>query len=259
MEVALEADDLRRLDPAPVGVLAGDLDRALVGLGAGVGEEDPAAEARLGEALGEAHHRLGVEEVGDVHQAAGLLAHGLDHGGVAVADRADRDPGEEVEVLLALGVPEQGALAADELDRRAPVGPHQVALLEGLEVGEVHGVTIVPMPASVKSSSSSECGLRPSMMWADWAPPRIASTQAPSLGRMPPSIAGSRSSTSATVAREISEPGVGGIGEPALDVGEEDRLVGAERGGDLAGGLVGVDVVGLAGSRSEAEEAITGM
>ena len=44
------------------------------------------------------------------------------------------------------------------------------------------------------------------MMWADWAPPRIASTQACSFGRMPPSIAGSRSSTSATVAREISEP-----------------------------------------------------
>src|SRR3977135_1927124 len=101
-------------------------------------------------------------------------------------DRADRDAAEEVEVLPALRVPEQRALAAHELDRRALVGAHQVALLQGLQIGQVHGVTIVPMPASVKSSSSSECGLRPSMMWADWAPPRIASTQAPSLGRMPP-------------------------------------------------------------------------
>src|SRR6476646_5862150 len=52
VEVALEADDLRRLDAAAVRVLSGDLDRALVGLGAGVREEDAAAQARLGEPLG---------------------------------------------------------------------------------------------------------------------------------------------------------------------------------------------------------------
>ena len=85
VEVALEADDLGRGDAAPVGVLAGDLDRALVRLGARVGEEDAAAEARLREPLGEPHHRLGVEEVRGVHQAPGLLAHRLDHLGVAVA------------------------------------------------------------------------------------------------------------------------------------------------------------------------------
>jgi hypothetical protein len=32
VEVPLEADDLRLADASPVGVLAGDLDRALVGL-----------------------------------------------------------------------------------------------------------------------------------------------------------------------------------------------------------------------------------
>ncbi len=39
--------------------------------------------------------------------------------------------------------------------------------------------------------------------------------------------------------------GVGGVGQPAGDVGEEDHLVGAERARDRAGGLVGVDVVGV--------------
>jgi hypothetical protein len=132
MKVALEADDLGRGDPAPVGVLAGDLDRALVGLGARVGEEDAPAQARLREPLGEPRHRLGVEEVRDVDQPPRLLAHGGDYVRVAVADRADRDPGEEVEVLPALGVPEERPLAAHELDRRPPVGPHQVPLVEGL-------------------------------------------------------------------------------------------------------------------------------
>ena len=105
---------------------------------------------------------------------------------------------------------------------------------------------MVPMPASVNSSSSSECGWEPSMMWAEETPPRIASTQAPSFGRMPPPTPSRARSTSSTPARETSEPGIRRVGEPAGDVGEEDRLVGAERRRDLAGGGVGVDVVGVA-------------
>ena len=95
-------------------------------------------------------------------------------------------------------------------------------------------------------------------MWADCEPPRIASTQAPSFG---PHAA----VDPAQLLLDLGDGGprdqrrlVGGVGEPADDVGEEDRLVGAERRRDLAGRLVGVDVVGLP-SRSEAEEAITGM
>ena len=40
-----------------------------------------------------------------------------------------------------------------------------IARVGGSE-GHVAGLTFVPMPASVNSSSSSECGSRPSMMWA---------------------------------------------------------------------------------------------
>ena len=54
VEGALEADDLGLVDAAPVGVLAGQLDRALVRLGARVAEEDAAAEARLREPLARA-------------------------------------------------------------------------------------------------------------------------------------------------------------------------------------------------------------
>src|SRR5262249_34523689 len=167
------------------------------------------------------HHRLGVEEVRAVHQPPGLIADRLDDVGVAVADRADRDPGQQVEVLVPLGVPEQGPLAADELDRPAPVGPHQVALLEPLEVGEIHDVSSVPSPALVNSSSRRLWGLRPSMMWADWTPPRIASTQAVSFGRIPPSMPSSASSTSATVAREVSvDSSAGAASQPTTSVRE---------------------------------------
>ena len=63
--------------------------------------------------------------------------------------------------------------AADELDAHPSVGRDQVVALEGLEIGEGHtaGLILVPMPASVKSSSSSECGTRPSTMWAKVTPP----------------------------------------------------------------------------------------
>ena len=68
------------------------------------------------QALGQAHRGLGVEEVADVHQPPDLLAHGLDDARVAVAEVRHRDAAQEVEVLVALGVPQARALAAHELD-----------------------------------------------------------------------------------------------------------------------------------------------
>ncbi len=82
-------------------------------------------------------------------------------------------PGEEVEVLVALVVPQPAALPADELDRVAGVGRDRVLALERLQLVErrvarahCERPIFVPWPASVKSSSSSECGTRPSTMCA---------------------------------------------------------------------------------------------
>ena len=110
--------------------LARDLERRLVGLGAGVGEVDLAAQRGLGQALGQAQPRLGVEEVADVDQALGLLADRRDDGRVAVPEAVDGQAGLEVEVLVALVVPQPRALAADELDAQARVGGDQVVALE---------------------------------------------------------------------------------------------------------------------------------
>src|SRR4029079_4270548 len=97
---------------------------------------------------------------------AELVHHRLDPVGMAVAQRQHGDAAQEVEVLVALVVPELRALAAHELDRLAHVGGHDRARLELLQLGEAHGKTLVPMPLSVKSSSSSECGRRAAPVWA---------------------------------------------------------------------------------------------
>jgi hypothetical protein len=90
--------------------LAGELEEGLVGLGAGVAEEDLAAEGEVRELAGEPGLDLVVEEVGDVHQGGGLLLDGGDDGGVAVAGVADGDAGHEVEVFASGVVPDGSPL-----------------------------------------------------------------------------------------------------------------------------------------------------
>ena len=53
-----------------------------------------------------------------MQQRRGLLGERVGDRGVAVAERRDREPGEEVEVALAVVVPQLGALAAHERHRR---------------------------------------------------------------------------------------------------------------------------------------------
>ena len=50
-----------------------------------------------------------------------LLVGGGDEGGVAVAEDAAAEPGEEVEVAFAVGIPEVGAFAADHDEGKARV------------------------------------------------------------------------------------------------------------------------------------------
>jgi hypothetical protein len=128
VEAALEHHDL-----AAAPVLAGELERALHRLGARVAEEHAPLERGVGQALGKSHRGLGVEEVAHVHEPARLPADGLDHRRVAVPELHHRDPSQEVEVLVALVVPQARALPAHELHGIARVGGHHGLALEGLE------------------------------------------------------------------------------------------------------------------------------
>ena len=118
VESAEEGDDV-----LAAGVIAGELEGALDGLGAGVAvvEAVRAGHGRDGgEALGEGR-RVFVVEVGAGHvdELGGLLLDGGDDLRMAMAGRDDGDAGGEVEELVAVDVFDADAAAAfgDQRDR----------------------------------------------------------------------------------------------------------------------------------------------
>ena len=103
VEAALEGDD-----PGPMGVIAGQLDRALHRLGARVGEEDAGRLAERGDGR-QALHQLQVARLvevggGDVDEAFGLLLDGGHDLRVRMAGRADRDARREVQEAVAVDI-----------------------------------------------------------------------------------------------------------------------------------------------------------
>jgi hypothetical protein len=112
-------------------VLAGKLPRRLDGLGAAGGEEDAIAVARgeSGQPVGQLHgHRMGVAPYREVGQGGGLSGRGLGQLGAAVADLAGEQPGQPVEVALAVLVVDVDALSSHD-DRN---------LIGVRHAGEVH-------------------------------------------------------------------------------------------------------------------------
>jgi hypothetical protein len=115
----------------PLPVAPDQFDRRLVGLGAGVGEENPgvgrpgtSAQEQL-EPFSKIYFRFVQEQVGAMRDRVHLPG---DRGGesrVRVPQRAHRDPGEQVEVLAPVGVPDPAAFTAGQGQRRQPVVGHQ--------------------------------------------------------------------------------------------------------------------------------------
>ena len=108
VEAVFERDDgviLRAL--AVGGVLARGLDGALVGLGAGVGEEDFLHAGFFAQQLRQLRVGRGVVEVGGVLHGAQLLGHGADPRGVGDAEAVDGDARRHVDIDLAVRVPDE--------------------------------------------------------------------------------------------------------------------------------------------------------
>ncbi len=84
----------------------------------------PGTPSRPDQPLGEPDSRLVQVEVGGVRDLADLLADRAHESRVRVAERADRDAADEVQVDVAVEVPDPHALAAVEGQRRRPVVRH---------------------------------------------------------------------------------------------------------------------------------------
>src|SRR5260370_39716561 len=96
-------------------VEAGELDGGFHGLGAAVAEETQALKtAARAERLGEATLRLGVPGVRDMDQLTHLLADRGDDARRAVTQKVTTPTRKEIQVAVALGIPDEGALAAHQ-------------------------------------------------------------------------------------------------------------------------------------------------
>ena len=110
-------------------------------------------------------------------------------------------------------------------------------------------VTIVPIPALVKISSSRACGTRPSVTVARVRPPSTARRHASIFGSMPDSKR--RHQRPQLGGRQLLDHRVAGrpVGVETLDVGEHDQTLRAQRDRQGRRGGVGVDVVHVAVQR----------
>ena len=121
VEAVFERDDGVVLRAFVVGgVLARGLDGALVGLCAGVGEEDLLHAGLLAQQLRQLRVGRGVVEVRGVLHGAQLLGHGADPRGVGDAEAVDGDARRHVDIDLVVRVPDERALAAR--DRHGEAG-----------------------------------------------------------------------------------------------------------------------------------------
>src|SRR5208283_5739900 len=117
----------------------------------------------------------------------------LDDRWVAMAEDVDRDAAEQVQVGLAVDVGDHGAVTAGQRHRRGAVVVHHHGFPPvSHRVRGCHALTtLVPVPSSVKSSTSTQCSTRPSMTCALGTPPVTARRHASTLGIMPASSFGS--------------------------------------------------------------------
>src|SRR6185312_1574238 len=179
-------------------------------------------------------------------------AHRIHQNRMRVAEGVHGDTGQEVEVALAVGVPDDAALATfEQRERRAGGAHHRVAeslapVLRrvGVDGGDMRfgyhfsaftggdgtgsvlsdsitsvPITSVPITLALKASRSIECGMRPSMTAAEPTPPRTASRHAVIFGIMPDSRDGMRASSSVAVMRATSESRFGqSLYSPATSV-----------------------------------------
>jgi hypothetical protein len=92
---------------------AGELERGLPGFGAGVAEEDAVEAGDLGETKGEFGGAAVVEKIAGVDELLRLRRNGGRDRRVVVAEGADADAAEQIEIIVAVLVEEVNAFTAN--------------------------------------------------------------------------------------------------------------------------------------------------
>ena len=140
VEGVIRGDDLVAVHALRVEVLAGQLHGALVGLRAGVGEEDAVGKRVRTQQRGQLRLRLNVEDVGRMqHAGVGLGDDRVGDDGMVVAQRVDGDARKQVGVRLAVLVVERAALAAHEARGHALAEDlKEMLAVQRLDFGKIH-------------------------------------------------------------------------------------------------------------------------
>ena len=109
----------------------GQLVESLVGFGPAVAEEDLTTQTdKFDDQFGKFSLGPREVEIGGVHQRCRLLGDSLCELWMGVPQRANRDARSEIEVLLALLVPEPSPLSPRQCKVKPPVGRHDIVPVE---------------------------------------------------------------------------------------------------------------------------------
>ena len=118
-------------------VFPGCLDGALVGLCAGIGEENLFHAGPLTEHLGQHGTWLSIVQIGGVLYLLQLGNDGLLPGFISHAEGVDGDAGAQVDVFFSGLIPDQRALAAGDLQIKPLIGIGNILVVQSLDIHAV--------------------------------------------------------------------------------------------------------------------------
>ena len=132
MKTAAKGDDVRLVFPeVRARPFAGELDRRFVAFGAAILEMHPICKrGGVHQTLGQAHHGFGEVEVRIVQGAGGRFLEGGKDVGVAVSQGIDGNTRHQVQVAIAIGVLQPGAMPPGQHKGSAAIGLDEVTLVE---------------------------------------------------------------------------------------------------------------------------------
>jgi len=139
-----------------MGDFTGQLQGRFVGFRAGIAEESAVGEGGFRQGQGQAQDRLIGVAIAQVPQGIGLLGQGFHHNRVAVAQGSDGDAGGEIQVMLAVLVPQVQARCSHwhHLGRCVSRDDHLVESSAGYRAG---GNSRVKLGVHSKSPSMVRC------------------------------------------------------------------------------------------------------